>query len=78
MDNYDRRLRRQSEEVKASDQVFRRVERRDELQTRHKLAAVDEGPFLVDSVRGNTVVIVQPDDKVGRVSRDRVALARTT
>ena len=52
-----------------------RVERRDESHTRHKLAAVAEGPFPVKSVKGHTVVIVRPDGTVERVSRDRVVHA---
>ena len=37
---YDKRLRRQRETIKKGDSVFMRVQRRDERQTRHKLAAV--------------------------------------
>ena len=69
--DYDKRLHRQRETIKKGDSVFLRVKRRDESQTRHKLAAVAEGPFPVESVKGNTVVIVRPDGTVERVSRDR-------
>ena len=51
------------------------MERRDENQTRHKLVAVAEGPFPVESVKGHTVVIVRPDGTVERVIRDRVVHA---
>lgn len=76
--NFERRLRRQHRESKDSDHVLLRVERRDESKTRRKLAAVAEGPFTVDSVRGKSVVIVRPDDKVERASCDRVVLAPNT
>ena len=56
--DYDKRLRRQREIIKKGDSVFLRKERRDESQTRHKLAAVAVGPFPVESVKGNTVVIL--------------------
>ena len=42
---------------------------------RSTLAAVAEGPFRVESVKGHTVVIVRPDGTVERVSRDRVVHA---
>ena len=51
-----------------------RVEHRDESQTRHKLAAVSEGTFPVESVKRHMVVIVRPDGTVKRVSRDHVVL----
>ena len=73
--NYDERLRRHCEAIKPWDYVFLRVERKDETESRHKLAAVAEGPYKVESVKGNTVVIVYPDAKVERVSKDRVTLA---
>ncbi len=73
--NYDERLRRHRDVIKPGDFVFLRTERRDDNETRHKLAAIAEGPYRVESVRGNTVVIVYPDDKVERVSMDRVTLA---
>ena len=72
--DYDTLLRRQRETIKKGDSIFLRVERRDENQTRHKLAAVAEGPFPVESVKGHTVVIVRPDETVERVSHDRVVL----
>ncbi len=75
--NYDKRLRRHRERIQKDDTVFLRVERRDESLSRHKLAAVAEGPFVVDSVKGNTVVILRSDGSVERVSRDRVTLAPT-
>ena len=73
--DYDKRLRRRRETTKKGDSVFQRVERHDENQTRHKLAAVAEGLFPVDGVKGHTVVIVRPDATVERASRDRVVLA---
>ncbi len=73
--NYDERLRRQSETIKPEDFIYLRVERRDENETRHKLAAVAEGPFKVISSTRHTVVIERPDQTVERVSRDRVTLA---
>ena len=73
--NYDRLLRRQREEIREGDSVFLRVERRNEADTRHKLAAVADGPFQVQGVSNNTVVIARPDNTVERVSRDQVTLA---
>ena len=73
--NYDERLRRHREVIKPGDFMFLRAERRDENETRHKLAALAEGPYRVESVQGNTVVIVYHDNKVQRVSKDRVTLA---
>ncbi len=72
---YDDSLRRHREIIKPGDIVFLRDERKDETDTRHKLAAVAEGPFRVDSVKGNTVVIEYHNAKVERLSRDRVTLA---
>ncbi len=73
--NYDERLRVSREKIRPGDYVFLRVERRDENETRHKLAPVADGPFRVGSVRGNTAVIEYPDAKVERVSKDRITLA---
>ena len=73
--NYDARLRKQKEKVYLGDQVYLRIEKRDETQTRHKLAAFVDGPYPVVGVRGNTVVIERPDRSVERVNRDRVAVA---
>ena len=73
--NYDARLRRQTEKIVPDDWVFLRVERRDEREHRHKLAAVADGPYKVNSTHGGTVVIQRPDNSVERVSRSRVVLA---
>ena len=56
--NYDERLRLHGERIKIGDHVYLRVERKEEKQTRHKLAPVAEGPFKVKDVKDNTVVIV--------------------
>ena len=73
--NYDTRLRKQSETIKMDDYVYLRVERRDENEHRHKLAAVAQGPYKVIETKGKTVVIEREDNTVERVSRDRVVLA---
>ena len=73
--NYDARLRRQLETINKNDYVYLRVERRDENEHRHKLAAVAEGPFKVLETKGKTVVIERKDNTVERVSRDRVVHA---
>ena len=73
--NYDARLRRQSETIKSNDYIYLRVERRDENETRHKLAAVADGPYRVVEATPLTVVIERPYQTVERVSRDRVTLA---
>lgn len=72
---YDRRLRNRQEKILPGNNVYLRVEKRDENQTRHKLAAVAEGPYPVQSIHDNTVVIQRPDNSVERVSKDRVTLA---
>ena len=73
--NYDNRLRKQSEKIQEDDYVYLRVERRDEREHRHKLAAVAEGPYRVIETKENTVVIERQDKSVERVSRSRVVLA---
>ena len=75
--NYDRRLRRDLENIKAGDFVFLRVERKDDKETRHKLAPIADGPYLVKDVNqdAKTVVIVYDDQTVENVSRSRVVLA---
>ena len=75
--NYDRRLRRDNETIKPEDSVYLRVERRDEAETRHKLAPIAKGPYRVKAVdnRSKTVVIEYDDHSVENVSRSRVVLA---
>ena len=57
--------------------MFLRVERKDDKETRHKLAPIADGPYLVKDVNqdGKTVVIVYDDQTVENVSRSRVVLA---
>ena len=55
--------------------MYLRVERRDEREHRHKLAAVAEGPYRVIEVKDSNVVIEKEDNNVERVSRSRVVLA---
>lgn len=50
------------------------MQKRDESETRQKIAAVAEGPLPVVSIRGNMVVIRRVDESVERVSCDRVVL----
>ncbi len=73
--NYDARLRRQSERIKKNDYVYVRVERRDEKEHRHKLAAVAEGPYRVIETKDTTVTIEKDDKSVERLSRSRVVAA---
>lgn len=73
--DYDERLGSLRKNRRPGDAIFLRVEKRDESDTRHKLAAVADGPFPVVSVKGNTLVIKYLYQKVERVSRDRVTLA---
>lgn len=51
------------------------MERRNEAETRQKLAAIVEGPFPDEIVNDLTVIILQPDETVERVSRDGVDIA---
>ena len=73
--NYDARLRRQNEKIEPDNWFYLRVERRDEREHRHKLAAVAEGPYKVLDIRGSTVVIERQDKSIEIVSRSRVVLA---
>ena len=75
--NFDKRIRKTTETIKPGDQIFLRIERKDEKETRHKLAPIAEGPFPVIRVdtSSKTVVIKRPDESVENVSRSRVALA---
>ena len=52
--NFDERLRLQTERIRPGAYVFLRVERKNEKDTRQKLAPVAEGPFLVKSIDKNT------------------------
>ena len=71
--NYDNRLRRTNTIIKPDDFVFLRVERRDDKETRHKLAPIAEGPFRVKEVdtASKTVVIEREDRSTENVSRSR-------
>ena len=42
--NYDNRMRRAAEKINSDDQVYLRVERRDEKETRHKIAPIAQVP----------------------------------
>ena len=75
--NYDARLRRHRENIKKNDYVYLRVDRRDEKEHWHKLAAVAEGPFKVLDTHDKTVVIEKDDKTIERVSHDRLAFAST-
>ena len=55
--NYDARLRKQSERINKNDYVYPRLERREENEHLHKLAALAEGPFKILETKGNTVII---------------------
>ena len=73
--NYDRRLRANAEIVKAGDRVFVRKDYTNpRTETKHKLAPVATGPYLVVNADNSTVVI-QHEDQQERVARDRVVLA---
>ena len=62
--NYDKRLRRSSE-------------KKSEKDSRHKLAPLALGPYLVKQVdeKAKTAVIVYDDDTVENVSRSRIVRA---
>ena len=59
------------------DDVYLRVERKHDTETRHKLAAIAEGPFPVKKVykENKTVLLERPDKTVENVSRSLVVLA---
>lgn len=73
--NFDRRVRRQTEDINQGDEVFLRVERNNQDDHRNKLAPVAEVPFKVTKTDEKTIVIEKPDRSVERVSRARVVLA---
>ena len=45
--NYYKHVKRDKLVIKPNEWMYLHVERRDESQTRHKLADIAEGPFLV-------------------------------
>ena len=55
--------------------MFLRIEKRDDNQTRHKLAALAEGPFKVVNAVSRVITIERADGSIEKVSRDRVVLA---
>ena len=59
------------------DDVYLRVERKDDTEKRHKLAPIAEGPFQVKKVdkENKTMLLEKPDNTVENVSRSRVVLA---
>lgn len=72
--NYDERLCRVGENICATYPFFLRIEKRESTDTRHMLAAVEDGPLSVISVMGNSIVIEHPDRKLERVNRYRFTL----
>ena len=74
---FDKRLRNTTEDVRPGDNVYLRVERKDDTETRHKLAPIAAGPFPVKKVDKDkkTVLLERPDKTVENVSRSRVVLA---
>lgn len=65
-----------TEIIQPGDYFFVRVERKDENETRYKLAPITEGPFpvlRVDST-AKTVVIKIPDESVEKDSRSPVTI----
>ena len=45
--NYDKRLRRNNEKISQGDFVFLRSEKKSDKDSRHKLAPIALGPYLV-------------------------------
>ena len=64
--SFDKRLRNKTEDVIPGDDVYLRVERKDDAEPGHKLAPIDEGPFSVKKVdkENKTVLIERPDKTV--------------
>lgn len=48
--NLDKRLRDNSENIKPCDNVFLRIERKDEKEIRHRLAPIAQKPFPVTKI----------------------------
>ena len=72
---FDKRLRKQNENIVTGDSVFVRREIRDDNLTRHKFAPLADGPFKVVKSDNRVVTIERPDGTVERMSRDRVTVA---
>ena len=72
---FDKRLRKQNENIVTGDSVFVRREIRDDNLTRHKFAPLADGPFKVVKSDNRVVTIERPDGTVERMSRDRVTIA---
>jgi len=75
--NYDERLRRDTERISKGDYVFLRSEKTGDKESRHKLAPIALGPYLVKAVdaKAKTVLIEYDDRTVENVSRTRVVRA---
>ena len=74
---FDKILRNTTEEVTPGDDVYLRIKRKDDRETRHELAPISEGPFPVKKVykENKTVLLERPDKTVENLSRSRVILA---
>lgn len=61
--NIDKRIRRNNEEVNSGDQVYIRVDRKDENETRQNIALIVDGVFHVTNVdsQSETVVLEHPN-----------------
>lgn len=71
--HYYKRLRKHTEIFKEDDDLFLRVEQKNENDHRHKLAPFAEGLFKLKKAECKTVVIERPDHFAESVSRVRVA-----
>ena len=74
--DFDKRLRRNAEIIHPGDQVFVRKEYTNpQVERKHKLSSVADGPYDVVEVNQGTFVIETEDRFRERHSRDRVTLA---
>lgn len=72
--NFDQHVRPVEQQLKAGVLVYVKKEGYTKAETRHKLASVVEGPFMVLGV-GEDTVLVRRDVDDERISRDRIVLA---
>lgn len=72
---FDRSLRSQKETITENDDVFLRVERKNNKENRHKLAPIADGTLKVVKDSHRIAVIERPDRSVELLSRTCLVLS---
>lgn len=72
----DKRIRKNDEEFKPEDQVYLRMEKKNNKDSKHKLASVvnDHYPMKKVDKKAKTLVIERPDRSMENISRNRILL----